>query len=152
PHLPNVPLRMIPVELAALWLAVDAGVALGQQNFRTPIAIDVADREDGRDIAAGELMLLPLVILAQILVPVRPGDDLVLAVAVQIGDGEALFRLVSLTHVGGDHLDAGPGTEARVLRQRRPVERSAALVPEQQRSATVAGDVADQFIMELIVS
>src|SRR5262249_2383397 len=112
----------------------------------------VADREDGGDVAAGELMLLPLVALAQILVPVRPGDDLVPAVAVQIGDGESLFRLVSLAHVGGDHLDAGPGIEARVLAQRRPAGCSAALVPDRKGAAPVALDIADQFIMKLVVS
>src|SRR5713226_2320841 len=84
--------RLEPAKFAALRITVDAGVSFGKDDLRLAISVYIPDCNKRRDIVGGILMLTPLPIVK--LIPVRPRNDLYFAVAIYIGESEALFRLV----------------------------------------------------------
>ena len=136
PHFANIPLLLEPTEFAALRIAVDAGVSLREHDFRLAVPVDVADRYDGRDIVLRVLMPFPHPL--PILVPTAPENDLVLAVPVDVYNGQTLFRLVLDALPLRNKGKVRPGTDKWVLRQWNDAELGAALralVPKDQRES-----------------
>src|ERR1051326_551878 len=115
PERRDVVLWLEPGELAALGLAVDAGVALGEQDLGPPIAIDIADRNQRRDVIDRDPVLLPGTVIAPVLVPIGACDQLVLPVAVQVGDRQPLLMR---PQASDDRARLGPRTTPGILDER----------------------------------